>query len=163
MNDVITFYPFSKPLLAGRELEYITGAVKSGWISSLGGYVSRFEEEFAVFCGVKHAICITNGTVALHLAQVAQGIGSGGEVIMPDLSFIATANATPLTGARPVFCDIDADSLCIDPKAIEALVTPRTKASVVSGKLSPNVLAAENPERIIKRELHPGWLPDVNT
>ena len=130
MNDVITFYPVSKPLLAGRELEYVTDAVKSGWISSLGGYVSRFEEEFAAFCGVKHAICVTNGTVALHLAQVAQGIGSGDEVIMPDLSFIATANATLLTGARPVFCDIDADSLCIDPKAIEALITPRTKAIV---------------------------------
>ena len=163
MNDVITCYPVSTPLLTGRELEYVTNAVKSGWISSLGGYVSRFEEEFAAFCGVKHAICVTNGTVALHLAQVAQGIGPGDELIMPDLSFIATANATLLTGARPMFCDIDADSLCIDPKAIEALITPRTKASAVSGKLPPNVLTAGNPARIIRRELHPGWLPDVDT
>ena len=163
MNDMITFYPVSRPLLAGRELEYVTHAVKSGWISLLGGYVSQFEEEFAAFCGVKHAICVTNGTVALHLAQVAQEIGPGDEVIMPDLSFIATANATLLTGARPVFCDIDADNLCIDPKALEALITPRTTASVVSGKLPPNILAAGNPSRIIKRELHPGWLPDVDT
>ena len=128
MIDTPRMYPVSKPFLGGRELEYVIDAVKSGWISSLGAYVTRFEDEFASFCGVKHAICVSNGTVALHLALVAKGIGKGDEVIMPDLSFIATANATLLTGARPVFCDIDADSLCIDPEKIEALITPQTKA-----------------------------------
>jgi perosamine synthetase len=130
MTGAATFYPVSKPLLAGRELEYVADAVKSGWVSSLGIYVKRFEEEFAAFCGVKHAICVSNGTVALHLALVAKGIGAGDEVIMPDLSFIATANATLLAGARPVFCDVSEGSLCIDPAKIEALIKPRTKAIV---------------------------------
>ncbi|MDG1458324.1 MAG: DegT/DnrJ/EryC1/StrS family aminotransferase, partial [Pseudoprimorskyibacter sp.] len=75
MTDKPRFYPVSMPLLAGRELEYVTDAVQSGWVSSLGAYVNRFEQEFAAFCGVEHAICVTNGTVALHLAMVAQGIG----------------------------------------------------------------------------------------
>jgi perosamine synthetase len=130
MTDKPRFYPVSMPLLAGRELEYVTDAVQSGWVSSLGAYVNRFEQEFAAFCGVEHAICVTNGTVALHLAMAAQGIGAGDEVIMPDISFIATANATLLTGATPVFCDVDADSLCIDPAKIEALITPRTRAII---------------------------------
>lgn len=130
MTDAFNFYPVSKPLLKGRELDYVTDAVKSGWISSLGEYVTRFEANFADFCGVKHAVCVANGTVALHLALVARGVSSGDEVIMPDLSFIATANATVLTGAHPVFCDVDKDSLCIDPTKIEALITPLTKAII---------------------------------
>ena len=128
MESKTPFYPVSMPCLAGRELEYVTDAVKSGWISSLGAYVTRFEADFAAFCGVKHAICVANGTVALHLALHAMGIGEGDEVIMPDLSFVATANAALMVGATPVFCDVDADSLCIDPDQIEALITPRTRA-----------------------------------
>lgn len=116
------------PHLAGRELEYVTDAVKSGWVSSLGAYVTRFEEEFAEFCGTSHAISVSNGTVALHLALHAMGIGQGDEVIVPDLSFIASANAVLMTGAKPVFCDVDPDSLCIDPSQLEALITPRTRA-----------------------------------
>lgn len=130
MTDTHTFYPVSMPTLAGRELDYVTDAVQSGWVSSLGSYVTRFEEEFAAFCGVEHALTVTNGTVALHLALHAMGVGEGDEVIMPDLSFIATANATLLTGATPVFCDVDADSLCLDPANLEALITPRTKAII---------------------------------
>lgn len=128
MDNQLPFYPVSKPYLAGRELEYVTDAVRSGWISSLGAYVTRFEAEFAAFCGVRHAICVANGTVALHLALHAMGIGEGDEVIMPDLSFVATANAALMVGATPVFCDVDADSLCINPDRIEALITPRTRA-----------------------------------
>jgi len=123
-----TFYPVSMPLLAGRELEYVTDAIRSGWISSLGTYVTRFEDEFARFCGVEHAICVANGTVALHLALHALGIGVGDEVIMPDLSFVATANSVLMVGGKPVFCDVDPDTLCIDPERIEALITSRTRA-----------------------------------
>lgn len=122
------FIPVSMPHLVSKEVEYVTDAVKSGWISSLGEYVTRFEEDFAKFCGTRDAICVSNGTAALHLALAACGVGAGDEVIMPDLSFIATANATLLAGARPVFCDVDQDSLCIDPSKIEALITPKTKA-----------------------------------
>lgn len=123
-------YPVSRPELSGRELEYVTDALRSGWISSLGPYVSRFEAEFADFCGTAHAITVANGTVALHLALHAMGIGKGDEVIVPDLSFIATANAVLMTGATPVFCDIDAQSLCLDPEQLTTLITPRTRAVI---------------------------------
>lgn len=122
------FYPVSMPHLGGREVSYVTDAVQSGWISSLGAYVSRFEADFAAFCGVDHAVTVANGTVALHLALHALGIGTGDEVIVPDLSFIATANAVLMVGARPIFADIDPDSLCLDPARLEALITPRTRA-----------------------------------
>lgn len=130
MTDQSRFYPMSMPTLAGRELDYVTDAVQSGWISSLGAYVTRFEEEFATFCDTRHAITVSNGTVALHLALHALGIGPGDEVIVPDLSFIATANAVLMTGATPVFADIEADSLCLDPASLAALVTPRTRAVI---------------------------------
>lgn len=130
MTNKSRFYPVSMPSLAGRELEYVTDAVQSGWISSLGTYVTRFEEEFAAFCGTRHAITVSNGTVALHLALHALGIGPGDEVIVPDLSFIATANAVLMTGATPVFADIEADSLCLDPASLTASITPRTRAVI---------------------------------
>lgn len=122
------FFPVSRPHLAGRELDYVVDAVKSGWISSLGGYVTRFEKEFADFCGTAHAVSVCNGTAALHLVLHALDVGPGDEVIVPDLSFIATANAVRMTGAAPVFCDIDAETLCLDPERIEAAITPRTRA-----------------------------------
>ncbi len=125
-----SFFPVSKPHLVGRELDYVSDAVKSGWVSSLGHYVTRFEHEFAAFCGVRHAISVANGTAALHLALVARRIGPGDEVILPDLSAITTANATLMAGARPVFCDIEPASLCIDPSKIEALITARTRAII---------------------------------
>jgi perosamine synthetase len=124
------FYPVSMPCLGGREIEYVTDAVQSGWVSSLGPYVTRFEAEFAHFCGVRHAVTVSNGTVALHLALHALGIKPGDEVIVPDLSFVATANAVLMAGATPVFCDIEADSLCIDPNHLAALITPQTKAII---------------------------------
>jgi perosamine synthetase len=124
------FYPVSMPTLEGREIEYVTDAVSSGWVSSLGTYVTRFEQDFAAYCGVEHALTVSNGTVALHLALHALGVGPGDEVIMPDLSFIATCNATLLAGATPVFCDIEENSLCLEPLRLEALITPRTKAII---------------------------------
>ena len=128
MTSPKAFYPVSLPSLTGNELAYVTDAVQSGWISSLGAYVSRFEDEFARFCGVEHAVSVANGTVALHLALHALGIGPGDEVIVPDLSFVATANSVLMTGATPVCRDIDPDSLCLDPARIVALLTPRTRA-----------------------------------
>lgn len=122
------FYPISMPSIGELELANVVDAVKSGWVSSLGRYVTEFEERFAAFCGTEHAVACTNGTVAIHLVLHALGIGPGDEVIMPDLSFIATANTVLLAGATPVFCDIEAETLCLDPALIEALITPATKA-----------------------------------
>ncbi len=123
-------YSVSRPSISALEIEYVTDAVKSGWVSSLGPYIDRFEAGFAQFCGVDHAISVSNGTVAIHLALVSMGVGVGDEVIVPDLSFIATANAVLMAGATPVFCDIDPYTLGIDPNMIETLITSRTKAII---------------------------------
>lgn len=121
-------YPVSRPSLGPLELEYVTDAVRSGWISSLGAYVTGFEAEFAAFCGTLDAVSVSSGTAALHLSLHAHGIGPGDEVIVPDLSFIATANAVLMCGATPIFADIDPQSLCLDPSAIAPLITRRTRA-----------------------------------
>lgn len=122
------FIPVYTPALDGREEKYVLDAVRSGWISSLGQYVTRFEAQFAAFCGVEHAVSVCNGTASLHLAIHALGIGPGDEVIVPSLTFVASANAVAYTGARPVFADVDAQTWCIDPEDAARLVTPRTRA-----------------------------------
>ncbi len=108
--------PVSRPFIGAKELEYVSEAVRSGWVSSLGRYIDVFEKEFASYVGVEHAIATSNGTTGLHLALCALGIGPGDEVIVPDLTFVATANAVAYTGAKPVPVDIDPLTLCLDPK-----------------------------------------------
>lgn len=127
-----SFIHISKPTITQKEIDYVTDAVKSSWVSSLGKYLDRFEAEFAQFCGTRFGICVSNGTVAIQLALTAHGIGKGDEVIMPNMSFIATANAVIHTGAKPVFADIEAKHWCLDPHSIEALITPKTKAIMPS-------------------------------
>lgn len=120
--------PISQPSITEKEIEYVTDAVKSSWISSLGRYIDQFEAEFARFCGAKYAVSVSNGTVAIHLALIAHKIGAGDEVIVPDLSFVATANAVLHAGAKPIFVDVDPFNLCMDPAKIEAAITSRTRA-----------------------------------
>lgn len=120
--------PVCEPLLDGNELVYVTEAVRSGWISSSGTYVKSFEEAFAAYCGVRHGITVCNGTVALHLLMRAADIGPGDEVIIPDFTMIASALAVCYTGALPVFVDAAADTWNMNADAIEACITPRTKA-----------------------------------
>lgn len=122
--------PVAEPIIGEKEIAYVTDAVKSGWVSSLGPYISKFENEFANFIGTKYAIAVGNGTEGLHLALLALGIGPGDEVIIPDLTFVATANAVLYTGADPVFVDIDPLTLCVDPTIIEDAITPNTKAII---------------------------------
>lgn len=122
------FIPVSVPSITQLEIDYVTDAVESGWVSSLGKYVDLFEEDFASFCQTKHAVSCANGTVAIQLALAAYGIGAGDEVLVPDLSFIATANAVVHCGAKPVFVDIDPETLCIDADSIKAHITEKTKA-----------------------------------
>lgn len=116
------------PVVGEREIEYVTDAVRSGWVSSIGPYVDRFESAFASYVGVRHAIAVANGTVALHLALHALGVGRGDEVVIPDLTFAATAHAVLQTGATPVLADVDARTWCLDPAAVRLAVGPRTKA-----------------------------------
>jgi perosamine synthetase len=124
------FIPVSEPTITEKEVEYVTQAVKSGWVSSLGEFINKFEEKFAKFIGTKYALTVTNGTAALHLALVSLGIKEGDEVIIPDLTFIATANAVKYTGATPVFADIDKETWCISPDDIRKKFTPKTKAII---------------------------------
>ncbi len=123
--------PVYEPDLSGNELKYVTDCLQSGWISSLGHYVTDFEEQFSRFCGVKHSISVSNGTTALHLALLALDVGPGDEVIVPTLTFIATANAVTYTGARPVFVDSERTTWNLDPASIEEKITPRTRAIMV--------------------------------
>lgn len=122
--------PVSQPSISQREIDYVNDAVRSGWVSSLGRYIDEFESRFASYCGTRYAVTVSNGTTALHLALMAAGIKSGDEVIVPDLTFIATANSVAYIGATPVLVDVDADTLCISPEAIEQAITPRTRAIV---------------------------------
>jgi len=120
--------PISQPSITQKEIDYVTDAVKSTWISSLGKYIDKFESDFAQFCGSKYAISVSNGTVAIHLALVAHNIGPGDEVIVPNLTFVATANAVIHSGATPVLVDIDPFNFCVDPDKIQTVITSRTKA-----------------------------------
>jgi perosamine synthetase len=124
------FIPVTEPDLSGNETKYLNEAVASRWISSQGPFVERFEEEFARWCGKSHGIATANGTVALHLALVALGIGSGDEVIVPSLTFAATANAVIYTGASPVLVDVLWENWTIDPHAVRRAITRRTKAII---------------------------------
>ncbi|MCH7663277.1 MAG: DegT/DnrJ/EryC1/StrS family aminotransferase [Chloroflexi bacterium] len=112
------------------ELEYITECITSGWISSQGKYVKEFEEGFGSYCNRKFAVATSNGTCALHLALLTLGIGDGDEVIVPTLTFAATANAVMHAGATPVFVDSDAKSWNIDPDLIEEAITEKTRAII---------------------------------
>ena len=122
--------PVAAPMLIGNEKAYVMDCLESTWISSSGKYIERFEACFADFCRVKHAIACCNGTVALHLALMALGVGPGDEVIVPTLTFVATANAVRYCGATPVFVDSEPATWNIDPAMVEAKITPRTRGII---------------------------------
>lgn len=116
------------PQLDGNELAYVTECLKTGWISSQGAYVKRFEAQFAERCAMPHALAVSNGTVAIHLALEALGVGEGDEVIVPDLTFAASINTVIHARATPVIADVHPDTWTLDPGEVERLITPRTKA-----------------------------------
>ena len=118
------------PDLSGNEEKYVVDAIRSTWISSSGEYVRRFEHEFAKLCDADAAVSTSSGTTALHLALLALDVRPGDEVLVPSLTYIATANAVRYVGAEPVFVDVDPDTWCIDPEKIEEAVTPRTKGII---------------------------------
>lgn len=125
------FIPVAAPVLQGNEKAYVLDCLESTWISSSGKYIDQFEAAFAEFCGVQQALSCSNGTTALHLALMALGIGPGDEVIVPTLTFVATANAVTYCGARPVFVDAEPNTWNINPALIEAKITPRTRGIIV--------------------------------
>lgn len=126
-----SFIPVAAPVFNGNEQKYVEDCIKSTWISSSGKYINLFEQAFADFCRTKHAMSCSNGTVALHLALLALGIGSGDEVIVPTFTYVATANCVRYCDATPVFVDCEPDTWNIDPQKIEEVITPRTKGIIV--------------------------------
>lgn len=122
--------------MTGAEIELIREVIESNYLNE-GDVTERFERALADRVGSKHAVAVTSGTTAIFLALVAAGVRAGDEVVVPDLTFIATANAVQLAGAKPVLADVDARTLTLDPAAFERSITPRTRAVVpvhVSGR-----------------------------
>lgn len=120
----------ARPDLTHHEFRAILDAFISSWVSSKGPYIGKLEEEFSAFVGQPHGVAVSNGTVALHLALLALGVGPGDEVIVPDLTFAATINAVLYCGATPVIVDVDAQSWSMSAAAFAAAITPRTKAVI---------------------------------
>ncbi|XEC93407.1 DegT/DnrJ/EryC1/StrS family aminotransferase [Paenibacillus tarimensis] len=125
------YYPVAIPVLNGNEKNYVNHCLDSTWISSNGSYIETFEKEFAKYCRTRHAMTCSNGTTALHLALMAHGAGKDDEIIVPTLTFVATANAVTYCGATPVFVDCEPDTWNMDPDMIESKITPRTKGIIV--------------------------------
>src|SRR5947209_177798 len=122
-----TFLSFQPPAIGDGEIEAVAETLRSGWLTT-GPRKAELEGRFAEYVGAKHALAVTSGTAALHLALVALGIGPGDEVITTPITWPATANVIVHTGARPVFADVRESDLNIDPNEVKRLVSPRTKA-----------------------------------
>ncbi len=122
--------PVYKPSLVGNEKEYVLDCVESGWISWKGKYVPRFEEEFSSYIGMQHGVGVFNGTVSLHLAMLALGIGPEDEVIVPSFTYIASVNAITYVGATPVFVDSRPDTWQVDVEDVKKKITSKTRAII---------------------------------
>lgn len=129
MSDMFTI-PVYEPFLSEDERNLLINAFDSTWISSNGKYLDQFEDEFSQFCGVDHTIAVANGTVALHLALLALGIGPGDEVIVPSFTYIASVNCIKYVGATPVFVDVDPETWAISAGDVRAKLTKRTKCVI---------------------------------
>jgi dTDP-4-amino-4,6-dideoxygalactose transaminase len=125
-----TYLPFGRPNFSGKEIAATARVLRSGWIG-MGAETLAFEQELARFVGAPHVVTVNSCTSALHLALLVSGVGPGDEVIVPSLTWCSTANAALYLGARPVFCDADAKTLCLTPKTVKAKLTAKTKAVVI--------------------------------
>ncbi len=119
---------YTKPSITALEVEYATDAAANGWGPHCYDYIHRFEALFRGHLGVRHAIATSSATGALHMGMAALGIGAGDEVILGDINWIASAAPIVHLGAKPVLVDVLSDTWCVDPSAVEAAITPRTKA-----------------------------------
>ncbi len=128
--DKRRFFPIAEPQIDEKEWQYVSDCVLSGWVSSNGKYVKQFEDIFADFCTTKYGVSTSSGTTALHLALLAGNVGVGDEVIVPSLTFIATANAVRYVGATPVFADSEIATWNLDSEKLESLITKKTKAII---------------------------------
>jgi len=123
--------PVNEPHMPEHALGYVEDCITTGWVSSAGAYIDKFEKSFAHYFQVPHAVTVSNGTTALHVAIAALGIGPGDEVIIPDLTIISCALAVHYTGAVPVVVDVEKTTGNINPALIEAAISKKTKAIMV--------------------------------
>jgi dTDP-4-amino-4,6-dideoxygalactose transaminase len=123
------FLVFGNPCIGQEEIDEVVDTMRSGWLGT-GPKTHRLEKEFAEYIGMSSCVAVNSCTAALHLSMLAAGIGPGDEVIVPDITFCATANAVIHAGARPVFADISIPEMTISPDEIRRLITPRTKAVI---------------------------------
>jgi perosamine synthetase len=121
--------PYARQTVDDDDITAVVEALRSDWLTT-GPLVETFEKAFASEVGAGHAVAVSSGTAALHAAVAALGIGAGDEVIIPALTFVATANCVVFQGGKPVFADVDPETLLLDPNQVEALVTPRTRAVI---------------------------------
>jgi len=126
--------PVNEPLLNGNEKKYLSECIDTGWISSEGPFVERFENELAKISGRKHGVAVCNGTAALELAVAALDIGPGDEVILPTFTIISCAEAVIRAGATPVLVDCELDSWNMSVEQVEEKITNRTKAIMLVQK-----------------------------
>jgi len=124
-----TFLPFCRPSIDDADVAAVTAVLRSGWITT-GPKTTELEEIVRTRCGAAHAVAFCNGTAAMHCLFIAGGIGPGDEVVTPSMTWVSTVNLLELLGATPVFVDVDRDTLLASPEAMEAAITPRTKAIV---------------------------------
>ena len=122
--------PISGPSITQKEIDYVTGAVTNAWYGNANMYHARFEKAFADYVGVRHAISLPSCTSAIHLSLAALGIGPGDEVIVPEITWIASAAPVTYVGATTVFADVDPVSWCLSADAFEQCITPKTKAVI---------------------------------
>lgn len=120
------FVPLHEPIFKGNELQYVTDCIETGWVSSVGSYVDSFEKNLAEFTGVKRAIAVVNGTAALHICLKLVGVMANDEVLIPALTFVATANAISYAGAIPHFVDVSRSTLGVDPIQLEKYLAQHT-------------------------------------
>ena len=121
--------PVARPAIGQDEISAATAVLESGKLAA-GEHVAEFEKLFADYCSTTHAIAVNNGTAALHAALLAADIGHGDEVIVPSFSFFATASAVSMTGAKPVFADVNEQTFNVDPLKVENCITSKTKAVI---------------------------------
>jgi len=121
--------PYGRQTVDDDDVQAVVEVLRGAWLTT-GPNVELFERSVAQAAGTRHAVAVSNGTAALHCIMHALGVGPGDEVIVPAITFVATANAAVFEGATPVFADVEADTLTIDPRSVEARITSRTKAIV---------------------------------
>ena len=142
--------PVAGPSITQKEIDYVTDAVTNAWYGKANVYQQRFETAFADYLGVRHAVSLPSCTAGIHLALLALGVGAGDEVIVPEITWIASAAPVSYVGATPVFADVDEATWCLDPASFEANITPRTKA-VIPVDLYGNVAAMDEIVAIARR------------